>query len=623
MTPDKNKNKLEVDKNKEQLDPQKNSKKMVHKTYFFNPQDKVFQIAQAFDVSSASLIQKLLQLGIKTDVNQTLNKETIKILANTCNVEFLEKPEENNVSKNQEHKEKNPVVKKESRTKETKTNLEKIPPIVVIMGHVDHGKTTLLDAIRKTRVVDQEFGGITQHIGAYQVDYQNNKITFIDTPGHEAFGKMRARGAQITNICILVVAVDDCVKPQTIEALKHAKKAQIPIIVALNKSDKPNNNSKQIMTELSSFDLLPEEWGGQTPYIPISALKKEGLDKLLETILLLSEIQDLKADLQKKGQGAVLEASLDKSLGPVATFMVNYGNLKISDVVVVGHTYGKIRFMEDENKKPLKKVLPSQPVRVAGLKDVPKAGDLFYVVANEKEARKIILEAKSEQQENLSKALPSLDLENILQNLEEEKPKELNIILKTDTQGSLEAICGMIEKINVSDLKVNLLRTSVGTVTEKDVILAESSQSLLIGFNVKPSSSILKLAQKQKIQIVVHNIIYRIIEDIEKRLKQMVKPVFEEVFTGQAEIRKIFHISKIGNIAGCYVTQGIVNNNDFAKVIRDGEVIFKGKINSLKRLKENIKSSKQGYECGILLDNFNDFIINDIIETSKLDKMEN
>ncbi|WP_373375488.1 translation initiation factor IF-2 [Candidatus Phytoplasma solani] len=594
---------------------QSDKHKKIKKTYLFNPEDKVSQIAQAFGISSAVLVKKLLQLGVEANINQTLDQEIIKILAKECNVEFKEETLTTII--NEEKK-----LKKTTTQLKDQANLEKMPPIVTIMGHVDHGKTTLLDAIRKTRVVDQEFGGITQHIGAYQVEYRSYKITFIDTPGHEAFDKMRARGAKITNICILVVAVDDSVKPQTIEALKHAQQAKIPIIVALNKVDKPNNNSQQIMTELSSFNLLPEEWGGTTPYISISALKREGLDKLLEMILLLSEIQDLKGNSHNSAEGTVIEASLDKSLGPVATFIVSNGNLKVGDIVVVGNTYGKIRSMKDENQKLLKKVLPSQPVRVSGLKEVPQAGDFFYVVANEKQARQIVDASKATQQDSLVKTILPQDLTSILQNLEDEKPKELNIILKVDTQGSLEALRGMIDKIKVSDLKINLLRASVGTITEKDIDLAHSSESMLIGFNIKTTSSILKLAQGQKIKIIMHNVIYRIIEDIEKKLKQMVKPIFEEVITGKAEVRKVFQISKIGSIAGCYVIQGIVNNDDFAKVIRNNEVIFKGKINSLKRLKENIKSSKQGYECGILLDNFNDFVINDIIETSKLSKVE-
>ncbi|MBP5835910.1 translation initiation factor IF-2 [Candidatus Phytoplasma meliae] len=580
------------------------------KKYFFNPQDTVAQIAKSFNISSAVLIKKLLKLGVATNINQTLDKEIIQNLAKECNIQFLD----------QTALKPNSTITK--KTTPIDANLEKTPPIVTIMGHVDHGKTTLLDAIRKTRVVDQEYGGITQHIGAYQVEYQKHKITFIDTPGHEAFDKMRARGAKITNICILVVAADDCVKPQTVEALKHAQKAKIPIIVALNKIDKPHNNSKQIMTELSSFDLLPEEWGGTTPYIPISALKKEGLNKLLEMILLLSEFQDLKSNSQKQAQGTVIEASLDKSLGPVATFIVSDGNLKIGDIVVVGSTYAKIRSMEDESKKPLKKVFPSQPVKISGLKEVPQAGDVFYVVSNEKQARQIVNEVKAQKKESLIKTIIPQDLESILQNLENDKPKELNIVLKTDTQGSLEAIQGMIQKIKISNLKVNLLRASVGLITEKDIALAQTSESLLIGFNIKTTTSILKLAQIQKIKITIHNVIYRIIEDIENQLKQMVQPTFKEVITGKAEVRKIFSISKIGNIAGCYVIQGIINHNDLAKVIRNGETIFQGKIASLKHLKDNIKVSKQGYECGILLNDFNDFEVDDIIETSKLSKME-
>ncbi len=609
----------------------KNTPKLSHETdfkndfasknYVFNPQDKVFQIAQVFGITSAVLIKKLLQLGLKADVNQTLEKDIVELLAKDYNIKISEPKKEQTSPQLQPQK--SLLTKSKPQTKPNqKLNLQKTPPIVTIMGHVDHGKTTLLDSIRKTRVVDQEFGGITQHIGAYQVEYQGNKITFIDTPGHEAFDKMRARGAKITDICILVVAVDDCVKPQTLEALKHAQKAKIPIIVALNKVDKPNNNKQQIMQELSSYDLLPEEWGGNTPYISISALKREGLEKILEIILLVSAIQNLQSNPDQKAQGTVIEASLDKSLGPMATFIVSDGNLKVGDIVVAGTSYGKIRSMEDENKQTLTKALPSQPVRVSGLKEVPQAGDIFYSVANEKQARQIVAERKSQIKETLAKTLSPLNLEDILQDLETKKPQELNIILKADTQGSLEALQGMIAKIKVSDIKVQLLRAAVGTITETDIVFAKSSDSLLIGFNIKPAFSTLKSAQRQAVKITIYNVIYRIIEDIEQKLKSMIKPTFAEVFTGKVEVRKIFNISKVGNIAGCYVTQGIVNNSDFAKVMRNNEVLFKGKIASLKHLKDNIKSAKQGYECGILLDGFNDFEINDIIETSKLSKVE-
>ncbi|MGM1458998.1 MAG: translation initiation factor IF-2 [Columbia Basin potato purple top phytoplasma] len=557
------------------------------------------------------LIKKFIELGIKTNINQVLTKEEIEMLGLALNIEIIFDSSKDSS-------------KSDSNKKLENHNLTRRVPIVIIMGHVDHGKTTLLDAIRKTRLVDKEFGGITQHIGAYEINYDNQKITFIDSPGHEAFFQMRSRGAQVTDICLLIVAADDGVKPQTIESVKHAQKAKVEIIVVINKVDKNHNKKESIMTDLSNLGLIPEEWGGTTSYVEISALKKEGMDRLLKVILLISEMKNIQTDLTKVAKGVILEASLDKNKGPSATLLTSQGILKIGDVIVVGdNTYGKIRSIEDDLKNSFKEVYPSQPVLVTGLYSVPQAGDLFEVVENKKIAKQII-----ESKQNLLKEQNKfLDKENshmynnVLVSQKDNENKYLNIIVKADTQGSLEAIVESLEKLSVQDIKVNILKVSVGTVTLNDVDFAKLFNSCLINFNTPVSNSIVKAAKNLKVDMKTYNILYKMIDDVKDKLKQLVDPVLEEKATGKAKIQKIFSISSIGTIAGCYVIEGTVFNNSIAKVIRNNKVIFKGKIVSLKHLKNNISSSSQGHECGILLDNFNDFQIDDIIESSKIEKV--
>ncbi|XXP77220.1 MAG: translation initiation factor IF-2 [Lettuce witches'-broom phytoplasma] len=579
-------------------------------SYVFNPKHTVQDLAKHLQVSNIFLIKKILEMGVKTNINQILDRETIELLGLELNLKIIYSPQ---VDPDQ----------KKGKAKKENTKLTKRAPIVTIMGHVDHGKTTLLDSIRQTRVVDQEFGGITQHIGAYEISYNDNKITFIDSPGHEAFSQMRSRGAKITDICVLVVACDDGVKPQTIESVEHAKAANVDIIVVINKIDKLNNKKENIMTELSNYGLLPEEWGGNTPYIEMSALKKQGLNNLLEMILLMSDIKNIQTDLTTKAEGTVLEASLVKNKGPLATLILTNGILKIGDAVVVGETYGKIRSIEDDLKKSFKQAVPSQPVVISGLKQVPQAGDHFMVVQNEKVAKRMADErqhlAKEKKYALLDETAAYND--NVFELEDENETKTLNIILKTDTQGSIEAIQKALGQMSTEEVKINFIKTSVGMVTINDINLAKTFEALLINFNTPLNNNLLKFAQDSKVEIKTYQILYKMMEDIEIDLKKLIKPVFEEKMMGQAEVRKIFYISSIGHVAGCYVTSGTIFNNSLAKVIRNKEVIYEGKITSLKHLKNNINSAKQGHECGIVLDHFNTFQVDDIIESSKMEKV--
>ncbi|PQP79765.1 translation initiation factor IF-2, partial [Candidatus Phytoplasma phoenicium] len=581
--------------------------------YMFNPKDTIKDLAHILGVSNIFLIKKLIQSKIKTNINQLITKDIVDILSRELEIQVIYPESKSNL--NLENSKNDEI----SSTK----NLIRRTPIVTVMGHVDHGKTTLLDAIRKTRMVDKEFGGITQHIGAYEVVYQENKITFIDSPGHEAFTQMRSRGAQITDICVLVVAADDGVKPQTIESIQHAQNAKVDIIVAINKIDKTNNKKENIMTELSNLGLTSEEWGGKTPYVEISALHKKGIDNLLQTILLMNEIQNFQADLNQLACGVVLEAGLNKSKGPVATLISTQGILRKGDIIVVGNTFGKIRSIEDNTQKQLLESFPSQPVLITGLTQVPQAGDSFMVVDEQKTAKKIVEERKIILQENKRLYIEANKKEENIFELESENPiKYLNIILKTDAQGSIEVIQETLSKLNNDEIKINFVKSAVGMITDNDIDLAKTFNAILINFNNKLRNEIKKLAQNAKIVIKDYKIIYKIIEDIEKEIKKLMKPIMEEKVTGQAEIRKIFHISSINeNIAGCYVINGTIYSNSLAKVIRNKQVIYQGKIISLKHLKNNISSASQGYECGILLDNFNNFQINDIIESSKLEKV--
>lgn len=590
--------------------PPKKEVKVAKDTVFtYKPNLTVVDVANGFGVSSAVIIKKLIPLGKMAVINDVLDRDTIELLALDFGVEVQDE-----------------VITDVSRFDEMEVvddpaDLVKRSPIITIMGHVDHGKTTLLDAIRHSRVVSGEAGGITQHIGAYQVDWQGEKITFIDTPGHAAFTEMRARGAKVTDICILVVAADDGVKPQTIEALEHAKAADVPIIVAVNKIDKPDANPDNVMSELANHGLLPEAWGGKTPYIQVSALKKQGLNELLDVILLMAEIEELKANPKRPAKGTVIEASLDKGRGAVATLIVETGTLHVGDMVVVGTTYGKIRTMNDDLKHRFNEATPAQPVEVTGLNKVPKAGDIFMVVVDERQARSVAETREAREKEDERRMTQVSSLDNMFNQLESQE-KVLNIVLKGDVQGSLEALKGMLAEINIDGFHVNVIRSAVGAISETDITLAATSKAIVIGFNVRPSAVVKALANQQGVEIRLYNIVYRITEDIEKALKGMLEPTFEEVVTGQVEVRETFKVSKIGTIAGCFVTDGFVKKDALVRVIREGIVIYEGALSSLKRFKDDVKEVKQGYECGLSIANFNDIKVGDIIEASTMKQVE-
>ncbi|CCV65630.1 MAG: translation initiation factor IF-2 [Paracholeplasma sp.] len=573
------------------------------KTIIYKPNMKVSEVAESLGISNAEIIKKLMQLGVMTSVNQSIDRDTIELVALDMGFEIQDE-----------------VVTDITRFDEMKfeddeKDLIKRAPIVTVMGHVDHGKTTLLDTIRHSRVVQGEAGGITQHIGAYQVERNGEKITFIDTPGHAAFTEMRARGAKVTDITVLVVAADDGVMPQTVEAIHHAQAANVPIIVAVNKMDKPSANPDHVMTELSNYNLLPEQWGGKTPYVEVSALKGKGIDTLLDVIQLVSEIEDYKANPNRLATGTVVEARLDKGRGVVATMIVANGTLKVGDNIVCGNTYGKIRTMNDDTKKRLTEAIPSQPVEITGLFDMPEAGDIFVSIVDERQARQIAEERQARQREGELQKQKKASLNTMFAEAEAGQ-KELILIIKGDTQGSIEALKGSLEKINVEGLHVNVIRSSVGAITESDVSLASASNAIIIGFNVRPTSAVRENAKQQGVEIRLYNIIYKAIEEIEAALNGMLEPEFEEVVTGQAVVRDVFKISKVGTIAGCYVTDGNIERNSLVRVLRDGVVVYEGKMASLKRFKDDVKEVRQGFECGISVENFNDIKEGDIIEAS-------
>jgi translation initiation factor IF-2 len=485
-------------------------------------------------------------------------------------------------------------------------------PIITIMGHVDHGKTTLLDTIRNTRVTASEAGGITQHIGAYQVEKSGRKITFIDTPGHAAFTEMRARGAQVTDIVVLVVAADDGIMPQTVEAIDHAKAAKVPIIVAVNKMDKPQAHPDQVLQELTKYGLVPEVWGGDTICVPISALKAQGIEELLEMILLTADMLELKANPNRLGIGTVVEAKLDRGRGPVATLLVSNGTIKIGDPIVVGTTYGRIRSMTDEKSKLLTSAGPAKAVEITGLSDVPEAGDHFMVFDDEKTAR-LVAEERNIRKTDAELSAGAVSLVSALSD-----DKELNLIIKGDVQGSIEALKSSLQKIDVDGVKINIIRTGVGSVTETDIALASTSGSIIIGFNIRPRANILDYAKEKNIEVRLYSVIYKLLEDIEEAMTGMLDPEYEEKVIGEAEVRNTFKASKIGTIAGLYVTNGVINNGDSIRLIRDSIVIYNGKIGSLRRFDDDVKEVREGFECGLTIKNFNDIKEGDLVETYRM-----
>src|SRR5690554_2473355 len=592
-----------------QSKPKGENKTAGEKILIFKPGMTAADVAQGLQITNAMIIKKLMMLGIMTSVNEVLDRDTIELLA----LEEGFKIQDEVITDLARYDEMEIVDNEEDMVSR--------PPIVTVMGHVDHGKTTLLDTIRKSRVVAGEAGGITQHIGAYQVVRNGKKITFIDTPGHAAFTEMRVRGAKVTDMVVLVVAADDGVMPQTIEALDHAKAANLPIIVAVNKMDKRDANPDHVMTELSNHGLVPEKWGGNTPYVMISALKNEGITELLDVIELIAEIDEYKANPKRSARGTVIEAFLDRGRGPVATLIVETGTLKIGDNIVVGNTYGKIRTMQDDLKRRYTEAEPSQPIEITGLNEVPQAGDIFMVFDDEKTVRSIAEERQSRQREGELKAAKKTTLDSMLGDLDAQE-KELNIIIKGDVQGSIEALRGLLEKIDIQGLHVNVVRGGVGAITENDIILAQASKAIIIGFNVRPAMNVKQMADSLDVEIRLYNIIYRVQEDIEAALKGMLEPVFEEVVIGQAEVRETFKVSKIGTIAGCMVTDGVIRRESLVRLIREGIVVYEGKLASLKRFKDDAKEVRTGFECGLSIENFNDIKIGDIIEASQMKEVE-
>ena len=584
-------------------------KKEQNNVLYYVPGMSPAQIAEGLGKNYGDIVRKLVEMGYMISATEVLDRDIIEILADEFGYTLKDKVSED-------------ITKFEDLViEDDESELVDRPPIVTIMGHVDHGKTTLLDTIRNSKVTQSETGGITQHIGAYQVKKKDKYITFIDTPGHAAFTEMRARGAEITDIVVLVVAADDGVMPQTREAIDHAQAAKVPIIVAVNKMDKPGANVDKIKQELSQYNLIAEEWGGNTIFVPISALTGKGVDDLLEMIVLTAEMENYRANPNRLGMGMVIEAKLDKGRGPVATLLVKNGTIKVGDPVVVGNTYGKIRAMQDETKANLKSAGPSKAVEVTGLVDVPQAGDRFMVFDDEKTAR-LISEERSMRAFNLEKnSNKQVSLASLFDALDDSQ-KELNLIIKADVQGSVEALKGSLEKVNVEGVKINVVRASVGTVTETDITLAIASKSIIIGFNIRPNASIMQSAKEKSVEIRLYNIIYKLLEDIEAAMKGMLDPVFEEKVIGEAEVRSIFKASKVGTIAGCYITSGMITRNSDIRLIRDSIVIYEGKLSSLKRFKDDVKEVKNGYECGLTIENYNDIKEGDRIEAYIMEKVK-
>ncbi|MET3575298.1 translation initiation factor IF-2 [Bhargavaea ullalensis] len=572
----------------------------------------VAELAKKLGREPSEIIKKLFMLGVMATINQELDKDAIELICADYGVEVEEEIRVDITDLETYFEE-------EEGAEELK---EERPPVVTIMGHVDHGKTTLLDSIRNTKVTEGEAGGITQHIGAYQIEDKGKKITFLDTPGHAAFTTMRARGAKITDITILVVAADDGVMPQTIEAINHAKAAEVPIIVAVNKMDKPSANPDRVMQELTEHGLVPEDWGGETIFVPISALKDEGIDTLLEMVLLVSEVEELKANPNTRARGTVIEARLDKGRGSVATLLVQDGTLKIGDPIVVGSAFGRVRAMVNDVGRRVKDAAPSTPVEITGLNDVPLAGDRFVVFEDEKTARQVgesrAMDVIQEQRGEKSR----VTLDNLFEQMKQGEMKDLNLIVKADVQGTVEAMAASLMKIEVEGVNVKIIHTGVGAITESDISLAAASNAIVIGFNVRPDVNAKRAADEEGVDIRLHKVIYKVIEEIESAMKGLLDPEFEEKVIGQAEVRETFKVSKVGTIAGAYVTEGKVTRDSGVRVIRDSVVIFEGELDTLKRFKDDAKEVSRGYECGMTIKNFNDVKEGDIIEAFVMQEVE-
>lgn len=586
----------EMYKHKEKLQSNTVEENVITYTENMTVQD----LANKLEVNGTELIKKLISLGLMVSLNQAIDYDNASIIAMEYN-KVLKKEETQDITNFEEFE----IVDEEK-------NLVSRPPVVTIMGHVDHGKTTLLDTIRQSSVVSTEFGGITQHIGAYQVERNGQKITFIDTPGHAAFTEMRARGASITDIVIIIVAADDGVMPQTKEAVDHALAAKVPIIVAVNKIDKPDANPEKIMTEMAEINITPEAWGGNVPFVNISAVTGEGIDLLLENILATSEVLELKANPNRYAIGTVIESKVDKNIGGVASLLIQTGTLRIGDPIVVGIDHGKVRTMKNDRGESIVEAGPSTPVEITGVSANPSAGDKFMAFETESEA-KIVSEKRTNHAKELKNKKNPVSLDDLFAKINS-GVKEINVVLKADVRGSEEAVKNALEKINVEGVKVKVIRSGIGTITESDVVLANASDAIIIGFNVSPSNMTKEIAKEYNVDLRLYTIIYKAVEEMELAMKGLLEPEYEEKHLGSAEIRKIFKFSKIGNIAGSYVTEGIIRNGAKVHLVRDGVIIYEGKIASVQREKDTVKEVKKGFECGITLENFSDIKVGDIIE---------
>src|SRR5690625_1703273 len=567
-------------------------------------------LAEKLKVNTKDVIKKLISVGVMVTKNQDIDEDTIEYLAS----------EYGKVMKKEEVLEDTNLDKYKTEDKEA--DLIERPAVVTIMGHVDHGKTTLLDSIRETKVTEGEAGGITQHIGAYQVESDGKKITFLDTPGHEAFTSMRSRGAQVTDIAVLVVAADDGVMPQTVEAINHAKAAEVPIIVAVNKMDKETANPDRVMQELTEHELIPEDWGGDTIFVNISAIKREGIDDLLEMILLIAEVEEYKANPKTDAFGSVIDAQLDKGRGAAASLLVQNGTLHVGDTLVVGNTYGRVRAMVSDVGLRVTEAKPSTPVEITGINAVPQAGDQFLVFTNEKQARQLGESLQQKQIVASRGGQSKVSLDDLFEQIKQGEMKEINIIIKADVQGSAEALAASLRKIDVENVKIKIIHTGVGAITESDIILASASNAIVIGFNVRPDVNTQKLAESEKVDVRLHRVIYKAIEEVEAAMKGLLDPEYEEKVIGQAEVRETFKVSRIGTIAGSYVIDGKISRNAGVRLIRNGVVKFEGEINALKRFKDDVREVAQNYECGITIKDYDDIKTGDIIEAFIMEEIE-
>ena len=589
----------EMYKNKEKL--QSNETDLENEDIIlYNENMTVQSLSNSLNVSPTEVIKKLITLGVMATINQSIDFDTAELIAAEYN-KTLKREESTDISNFEEFE----IIDDEN-------SLVKRPPVVTIMGHVDHGKTTLLDYIRSSHVVNGEFGGITQHIGAYQTQWKNEKITFIDTPGHAAFTEMRARGASVTDIVIIIVAADDGVMPQTEEAIDHALSAKVPIVVAVNKMDKPDANPDRIMSEMAEKGITPEEWGGKYPFVKISAKTGEGIDLLLETILAIAEMENLKANPSRYAVGSVIESKVDKKIGGVASILIQNGTLRLGDPIVVGTAFGHVRTMKNDLGEDIVEAYPSLPVEITGLSANPAAGDRFMAFENESQAKKVAEKRAAAEKENKFKK-EVVNFDDLFSKIQS-GIKEINVILKCDVRGSEEAVKNALTKIDVEGVKVKVIRSGIGTITESDIVLANASDAIIIGFNVSPATSTKEIAKEYNVEIRLYTIIYKLIEEIELAMKGLLDPEFEEKIIGSAEVRQLFKFSKVGTIAGCHVIEGIVKQNCKARVIRDGKIIYDGALSSLQREKDSVKEVKKGLDCGITLENYDDIKQNDIIE---------